>query len=552
MATAKVDNSFPANAGVGDGKLHISASDDKIEDIGEKDHGFTDAQLEANHAEIQEAEAARVLKKVDFRLVPMLALLYLVAFVDRSNIGNAKIAGMVKDLHMEQGLKYNTAVTLFFVPYVLLEIPSNIVLKLMRPSRWIAILMFSWGLVMTLMGLISSYKGLLAARWFLGVTESGFFPAASFLLFYVAASLSGAFSGLLAYGIQQLDGRSGLAGWQWIFLIEGLVPIALSLIIWKILPDSPESASFLSQEERDFLVRRLADETGSGHGKVTNQDKIQKHHIIAGLSDWKVYAGVVVFWGNTVGQILVFFGPMCFKTGLLEVDVETPILSKTVVEHQDLGKQYLLAEFPSVKTVPTVINGLGYSSTNAQLLTIPIYVFASIVTIIFAWLSDYKKTRSPFIIAGYCIASVGFIAQLAIPHPKYPGLTYGFLFPVAAGLYCPFICLVSWIANSLAPSSKRAVGMALLIAAGNCGGIMGSNIYLAREAPKYQTGFGVSLGMCCSAIAMTFVLRWAYNRENMKRDALYAGLSETEIRAKFTDQEMLDLGDRNPFWRYTL
>jgi MFS family permease len=120
-------------------------------------------------------------------------------------------------------------------------------------------------------------------------------------VFYIAASLSGAFSGLLAYAIQKLDGRSGLAGWQWIFLIEGLVPVALSLIIWKILPDSPETASFLTQPERDFLVHRLATETGSGHGRVTNQDKIKKEHIVAGLSDWKIWAGIVIFWGNTCG-----------------------------------------------------------------------------------------------------------------------------------------------------------------------------------------------------------------------------------------------------------
>ena len=94
-------------------------------------------------------------------------------------------------------------------------------------------------------------------------------------VFYIAALLSGAFSGLLAYGIEKLGGRSGLAGWQWIFLIEGLVPVATALVIWKILPDSPETASFLTQEERDFLVNRLAVDTGTGAGRVTNQDKIK-------------------------------------------------------------------------------------------------------------------------------------------------------------------------------------------------------------------------------------------------------------------------------------
>jgi MFS family permease len=237
-------------------------------------------------AELPHAEGQRALKKVDYRLVPLLSLLYLVAFIDRSNIGNAKIAGLEDDLNLE-GLRYNTVVTAFFVSYGLFEVPSNIVLKLWRPSSrliftyyrahdanmkpvWIAILMFSWGLVMTLMGIVSSYGGLIAARFCLGIAESGFFPAgqytymrtflvtesnihsATYLLtiwyrryevqkrmavFYTAASLSGAFSGLLAYGIEQMDGISGLGGWQWIFILEGLVPVAMSLVVWKLLPD---------------------------------------------------------------------------------------------------------------------------------------------------------------------------------------------------------------------------------------------------------------------------------------------------------------------------
>jgi len=497
----------------------------KTEDVAEKTSNSS-AELEAQHVELDEAESARVLRKVDMRLVPMLALLYLVAFIDRSNIGNAKIAGMTTDLNMpSNSLQYNTAVTIFFVPYTLLEVPSNIILKKMRPSYWMAILMFSWGTVMTLMGVVSSYGGLLAGRFFLGVTEAGFFPAATFLLtiwyrrfelqrrmavFYVAASLAGAFSGLLAYGIQQLDGHSGLGGWQWIFIIEGLIPVALSLFMWKILPDSPETAKFLTQPERDLLVRRLANDTSSGAGKTTNNDQIGKAHIMAGLSDWKIWAATVIFWGNTVGV------------------------------------------YGFTATVPSVINGLGYSSANAQLLTIPIYVFAAIVTLIWAWGSDLTQIRSPWIIAGYSIAICGFIAQLAIPHPRYPGLTYGFLFPVAAGLYCPFTCLVSWIGNSLAPSSKRAVGMALLISVGNMGGIMGSNIYISREAPKYTTGFSASLAMCFAAIIMTIVLRWAYARENKRKDAMIAEQGEAAIKAKYSDDELMQMGDKSPFFRYTL
>jgi MFS family permease len=169
---------------------------------------------------------------------------------------------------------------------------------------------------MTLMGLVHTYHGLIVARFFLGVAESGFFPAATFLLtlwykryevqqrmavFYAAASLSGAFSGLLAYAIQFMDGIGGRQGWQWIFILEGLVPVVMSFFLYFILPDSPERASFLTKHEKEFIINRLALETGSGHGRVTNDDKIRWHHIKAAFSEWKIWGAVVMFWANTIG-----------------------------------------------------------------------------------------------------------------------------------------------------------------------------------------------------------------------------------------------------------
>jgi MFS family permease len=223
--------------------LSIGVSSGQLQTLEKPGLPFENAMIE-----LSEAERKRIIRKVDWRLVPLLTFLYLVAFIDRSNskslclehgisradlsasVGNAKIAGLNDDLGLH-GLQYNAAVTLFYVPYTLLEVPSNIILKLMRPSLWIAILLFSWGLVMTLMGLVHSYAGLLVARWFLGVAEAGFFPAATFLLtiwykryeyqqrfaiFYSMASMAGAFSGLLAFAIEKMDGVGGRSGWQWV------------------------------------------------------------------------------------------------------------------------------------------------------------------------------------------------------------------------------------------------------------------------------------------------------------------------------------------------
>jgi MFS family permease len=161
---------------------------------------------------------------------------------------------------------------------------------------------------------------------------------------------------------------------------------------------------------------------------------------------------------------------------------------------------------------------MGYTTGNAQLLTVPIYVFGMTATLVVAFWSDHIQQRTPFIMGGFAIALVGFIGELAIPHPKLPGMTYFFLFLVAAGFYCPFTCVVTLVANNIAPSSKRAVGMALLISVGNQGGICGSNIYFVAEEPKYPTGFGVSLGICAAGIVAAFILRKAYQRKNKRRD----------------------------------
>ena len=175
-----------------------------------------------------------------------------------------------------------------------------------------------------------------------------------------------------------------------------------------------------------------------------------------------------------------------------------------------------------------------------------------IVVLIFAFWSEKVQQRTPFIMAGYAIAACGFIGQLAVPQTRLPGLTYGFLFPVAIGLYCPFIQIVCLIGNNLAPSSKRAVGMAILISLGNFGGIAGSNVYISSQAPHYPVGFGTGLAISLAAIMMAFALRVAFARENKKRRDLLEREGEDAIRAKYTDQELLDLGDKSPFFQYTL
>lgn len=229
-------------------------------------------------------------------------------------------------------------------------------------------------------------------------------------------------------------------------------------------------------------------------------------YLTSALTEWKIWLAVIIYWGNSISLY---------------------------------GFTY---------SAPTIIRGLGYTSANAQLLTIPVYFLGVISTIFFSVMADRYQTRWVFIVVPYSIALIGFIGLLSVPHPKLPGLTYGFLFCIPAGVYPPLICCLSWIGNNLAPSWKRAVGMALLISVGNLGGAIGSNIFLAKQAPHYWLGYGMGAGMVSAAIVSTMILKFSFEKINKKRDQT----SEEEIRSKYTETQLLELGDKSPLFRYVV
>lgn len=175
----------------------------------------------------------RLITKIDLRVIPVLSILYLLAFLDRTNIANASVFGLQKDLGLT-GTQYNTALTIFFIPYIVFEIPSNIILKRLKPHVWLSLCMFLFGFVTICQGLVQNWSGLLATRFFLGLAETGMFPGSFYLIgmwyqrseaqkrysfFFGSTSLAGAFGGLLASAIGKMDGMRGYLGWRWIFIL---------------------------------------------------------------------------------------------------------------------------------------------------------------------------------------------------------------------------------------------------------------------------------------------------------------------------------------------
>jgi ACS family tartrate transporter-like MFS transporter len=217
---------------------------------------------------------ASALAKARRRQIPFLFVLYIVAYLDRINVGFASL--QMNDALGFSATTYGFGAGIFFVSYVLFEVPSNVILARVGARRWIARIMISWGLVSSATLFVHSASGFYLLRFLLGVAEAGFFPGIIFYLtlwfpprerartiaaFMTATLVAGVIGGPLSGALLSLDGRAGLAGWQWLFLVEGVPAIALGFVVLRVLTERPSDAGWLTPDERNALVASL----DSGH-----------------------------------------------------------------------------------------------------------------------------------------------------------------------------------------------------------------------------------------------------------------------------------------------
>ncbi|OCL01695.1 MFS general substrate transporter [Glonium stellatum] len=471
------------------------------------------AVLDKRSDSIQHDPAAekRLLLKCDLYVLPPLFVLFLLAFLDRTNIGNARIQGLTTDLNMH-GSDYNIALFIFFIPYILFEIPSNIIIKRVAPSTWLSAIMILWGIATIGQGLVNTFGGLVACRVLVGFFEAGLFPGCVYLismyykrfelqwrlsLFFTASIIAGGFGGLFAYALANMAGIGGYGGWRWIFVIEGLLTFGVGIAAKFWVVDWPETAKFLNDEERALLIDRLA--ADSGDATMDRLDKAATKRI---MKDWKIYIGTVMYFGivNT-GYAGSFF-------------------------------------------IPTIIKEMGFTSAAAQVRSIPIYVVATITALIAAVLTDRFRHRYTFCMIGLVISSIGYILLLCQSHLS-TGAKYFALFLVVPGGYITQPITLAWVSNTMSGHYKRSVAAAVQVGFGNIGGIIASNVFLDREKPRYPTGYGVSLGMlwiCGVACTTMFFL---VKRENRKRER-----GDRDYRLQHpTDAD--NLGDDHPHFRLT-
>lgn len=358
----------------------------------------------------------------------------------------------------------------------------------------------------------------------MGAFEAGFFPGAiAFMnkwytkyelatrlsIFYVGSALSGAFSGLLAYAIAKMDGAGGLEGWRWIFILEGIATVVVGVFLPWVLTDTPDSRPrWLSEEEQDYLIDRMtalnAGETAADAGK-----HLKGSILLTVISDWQYYVLAVIQWSNTVPTYGLKF------------------------------------------TLPQIVKNMGFTSSNAQLLSVPPYVAGAISSISFSVLSDKFRRRAYFLVIPQTLLVIAYaiLTALSAKSAHYIGPCYFAIVLANIGCYPINPGTSSWCSNNTAGSAKRSVGIAYLISLSSIGGIFASYIYIESEAPGYPTGFGTSLAFAGAGVLAVVGLELTYIVINKKREALCL---REDVREKYTIEELAAMGDKSPLFRYTL
>ncbi|KAI0150717.1 major facilitator superfamily domain-containing protein [Xylariaceae sp. FL1272] len=452
-----------------------------------------------------------LLRKIDRHLLPAVGILYLLSFLDRSNVGNAKIDGLLTDINMT-GAQYLDGLSLYFVGYVLFEVPCNIILKRTSPRVWLPTLTIAWGVVATLLGIVQNAPGFLAARFFLGVTESGLFPGVCFYfsmwykrkerqyrvaLFFSAASLAGAFGGALAYGIAKLGGVVWGNGWHWIFILEGIVTVVVATSAYAFVYNYPDTAKFLNSDERKFIHQRLAADSDATH-----DEKFSWSAVRDALRD-----------------------PKCWLYGLGFHTLSLPL--------------YTLSLF-----LPTIITNLGYAAATAQLLTVPPYAFAFGTTLGVAVLSERIGKRAIFIGGSALFAAIGYIILLSNTDPvARPGVSYAGVFFAAGGIYPAVALVLSWPTINVSGQTKRATANAMQISIGNIGAVIGTQLYRSNDGPRFVLGHSFALGYLIANAIVVSVLAIVLKKENKRREQIAEEVKEV---GDILDWE----GDGDSRWRY--
>lgn len=434
-------------------------------------------------------EEAAVRRKFDRRVVLFVALLFLLSFLDRSNIGNARIAGMDQDLQTTPPRDdwYEWALTAFYISYIAFEWMS-LLFKLVPPHIVVSLTVFAWGLTASLQAIAPSYPVLIALRVLLGIGEAGFAGIPFYLSFFFkreelafrtaifisAAPLATSFASTLAYVIVKIATRlsSPIAPWRLLFLIEGFPSVLVSVAAWSAIPDSPESAHYLTRRQKKVAKLRLR------HQRSANSEKgIRGRELLSLFVD-------PVAW---ITSTMFFLTNMAYSS--------LPVF------------------------LPKIMTEMGHDPLTSQALSAPPYLIAFVVVLFTAHMSDRLQARTvPLVV--HALFSAGGYALLALAHtlhlPSF--LRYMAVYPAAIGFFNVVTLIITWSINNQASQTRQGGGFAIMQFVGQCGPLVGTRLYPDRDAPYYTSGMGVCAVAMFTVAVLAVVMRVYLQYRNRKMD----------------------------------
>ncbi|CCF57844.1 hypothetical protein KAFR_0D01970 [Kazachstania africana CBS 2517] len=445
---------------------------------------------------------------MDMYIIPLMGLLYFLSNLDKSNIGNAQIAGLTEDLNLV-GTQYNVCVTLFYVTYIVFDPVGSTILKFLGPKLMLSTSLFAFGVISFCTAWVKNYHGLLVIRLLLGASEGLIYPAINmylsvcyrreqyakrFAYVFTAACISSSFGGLISYGCAHINGS--LSAWQYIFIVEGCISIGCVPLFIFGLSKHLQDSWFFDEEEKEYVIERY-----KSMSTFNPADQFSWYQVFLAVKDVKTWVCSIALFGID----LTTFGLTVF--------------------------------------LPSIITTMGFTNVRAQLMTVPVYFLSAVTFFICALYSDKWKIRFPFIMGACLITSVGLAIVLG---SEIHGVRYFGVFILCMGIYVSAACNCLWLSGNNANYYKRATALGINLFFGSGSGILSGQVFLTKDKPKYTLGLSLCLGFQLLSFILTFVQFLLYWKENKKKEKIISRYREIDEPVPYDEL----LGDLNPEFRY--
>ncbi|KAF5013203.1 hypothetical protein FDECE_782 [Fusarium decemcellulare] len=448
-----------------------------------------EASLEENGVEMMPmADHRKLVHRIDRRLIVTTGFMYCVSLMDRTNIGSANIAGMSTDLGLDKGYRYSTIALVFFVSFIIFQPPATILCRKVGAKIFLPGITLAWGILLVGFGFPQNWHALAGLRFILGILEAGFLPCCLYLIstwytrydlqkrvsvFYAIGLFASGLGGIIAYGLMQMEGVGGVRGWRWIFIMEGLITVVVSIISYFTILDFPDRAhlhsNFLSKAECEQILQQIDADRNDAAREPWNFKKW-----IASGTDLLIYGYALIFFGLTaITYAVAYFLPIILR------------------------------------------NQMGFSLAASQCLVAPPYFVAAVYMYGVAWISDKYRIRGPIMIFNTILGTVGLCLM---GFCKNAGAAYFGVFLICCGFNTNIPACMTYQSNNIRGQWKRAFCSATLIGTGGIGGIAGSLMFRSQDAPGYRPGIYASIGCAVLTLVVIFVNTWYFKRENAKAD----------------------------------